>query len=566
MKAGILLLLFTGFAPAFLFARTDPTKWCGTRGPQMTEYLVKQHEFLREHGRIPQQVQTTATPIKQVGNIVVMKADRGNFITLNFFDLLNKKISFKRNPQGGFDTKVEPASLGADFGNQIQLGDDASVRINFTGGFSFPYFGTAYTSVFINSDGNLTFKESDSASVQRDVFRVLSGPPRICPFFQDLNPTAGGAIKVLQTTTKFTVTWDGVSEYLNSGINSNTFQVSLFKNGNIEFIFGSRMDTKGGIVGITTGGASVSNMKLVNYSSDPPASAVKNTTILERFATTQEIDWTGLVQEFQQVYPPDYDFVVVYSDFPQNLAPGAFAFFAPIQNNIKGIGLTTFNYSKFFNAPKMQGFLAMGWLGKFPDDPNVEFLFSNSTLEVMGQENGHRWLAYPQVMVNGVKTLDLLGRDDAHWNFYMDTDASVMEGNDIRDNGDGTFTTTQSNETYSQLDRYIMGLVPPATVPPLFFVSGNPDKERPPEPGVTFRGTRVDVNIQQIIQANGTRVPSTAQAQKKWKEAFILFTKSNTPAPKDLQKIERIRAAWTAFFHAQTGNRGTMDTTVQPPQ
>jgi hypothetical protein len=326
------------------------------------------------------------------------------------------------------------------------------------------------------------------------------------------------------------------------------------------------MDTKEGIVGLGAGNSNVANMRLVNYSSQTSLTGIKEATVLERFSATQEIDWTGLTQEFHQVYPPDYDFIVVYSDFPQNLGGGAFAFFSRIQNDIKGIGLPLVNFSKFFNSPKIQGFLAMGFLGKYPDDINQEFLFSNSTLEVMGQENGHRWLAFPQVMINGVKTLDLLGRDDAHWNFFMDTDASVMEGTDIRDNGDGSFTTVQANETYSKLDQYIMGLLPPTAVPPFFFVGGNLDKGRPPEIGVSFRGTRVNVTVQQVIQANGVRVPAAAQAPKKWKEAFILFTRSAAPSQADLAKMERIRAGWTSFFRAQTGNRGTIDTTVQKPQ
>ena len=83
----------------------------------------------------------------------------------------------------------------------------------------------------------------------------------------------------------------------------------------------------------------------------------------------------------------------------------------------------------------------MDFLGKYPNDPETEFLFSNSTLEVFGQENGHRWLAFPRVAIAGQPQNLLLGRADSHWNFYMDTDASCMEGNDIRDNGDGTFTT-----------------------------------------------------------------------------------------------------------------------------
>lgn len=559
------VILVLALIPSLLFARSNPSNWDGTRGPDMTEYFIKQHAFRLERGQIPQARDAGAPRITQKGNIVIMQSDARNFITLNNFDLENKKITFSRNPQGGLDLKVTAVSLGPASGTDIVLADDDFKQVSFTGGFSFPFFGATYNSVFVNSDGNLTFTKGDKEISARDVFRMVSGPPRVSPFFQDMNPTAGGSIKVQQSSTKFTVTWEGVSQYLQSGKNSNTFQINLFKNGTIEIVFGNKMDTKDAIVGLSSGNSKVANTRLVNYSEQTSLTGLKSTTIMESFASRQQIDWTGLIQEFHEVYPPIYDFMVVYSDFPQDLGNGAYAFFSHIKNDTKGIGLPPINFTKYFNTKQLQGFLAMGWLGKYPDDPAREYFGTNSLLEIMGQENGHRWLAFTHATINGVDSTDLLGRDEQHWSFYMDTDASVMEGNDIRDNGDGTFTTVQSTETYSKLDRYLMGFVPPGSVPPFFFVSGNSDKERPPETGVTFRGTRVDVTVQQVIQANGARVPASAQAQKKFKEAFILFTRSTNVQQKDLDKIEKIRTAWTAFFHQQTGNIGTLDTTVQPP-
>ena len=41
----------------------------------------------------------------------------------------------------------------------------------------------------------------------------------------------------------------------------------------------------------------------------------------------------------------------------------------------------------------------------------------------------------------------------------MDSDASVMEGNDIEDLGGGSFRTVAAVQRYSLLDQYAMGLV-----------------------------------------------------------------------------------------------------------
>ena len=52
----------------------------------------------------------------------------------------------------------------------------------------------------------------------------------------------------------------------------------------------------------------------------------------------------------------------------------------------------------------------------------------------------------------------------------MDSDASVMEGNDIEDLGGGTFRTTDAVSRYSLLDQYAMGLVAESDVPSFFYV------------------------------------------------------------------------------------------------
>jgi hypothetical protein len=556
VSALLSVLIFT--VPAF--ARLDERQWCGTKGPITTEYFIKNHEYrVKEKGIRPLSAASAKQNNEDVGEIAVMKANSTTLITPNFFDLKGKKITFTRNAQAAFDIKVGAGSISGNQGSPIVLTDDDSEKIAFTNGFNFKFYNTTYNSVFINTDGNLTFKQSDFASTARDIFRVINGPPRIAPFFQDLNPQQRGQVKVLQSSTKFTVTWNDVSEFLDFGANSNTFQLNLFKNGNIEFIYASKMDTRAAVVGVCPGNTSFSNVKTVNYSNISTLSGVKS-AVLERFATRTEIDFAALINEFYQTHPQLFDFIVIWTDFVAIPPPG-FAFYSPIQNNIKGIGDQTYNFSRTFGSPKLQGFILMDFIGKYPDDPNLEFLGDNSTLEVFGQENGHRWLAYPKVALAGQPANLLLGRDDAHWNFYMDTDASCMEGNDIRDNGDGTFTTVGANETYSALDRYMMGFIPPGAVPGTFVVAGNSDTDRSPQEGVVIRGTKVPISIQDIINVQGARIPNSASSQKSFREAFVFYHKNAAPSAVILNKLEKIRTLWTAFFKTHSV-QGKIDTTL----
>ena len=68
----------------------------------------------------------------------------------------------------------------------------------------------------------------------------------------------------------------------------------------------------------------------------------------------------------------------------------------------------------------------------------------------------------------------MLGYQSAHWNFLFNSEASLLEGNRIQDNGAGVsprFQTTATVEGYSPLDQYLMGFRSAQDVPPTFYVA-----------------------------------------------------------------------------------------------
>jgi hypothetical protein len=200
-------------------------------------------------------------------------------------------------------------------------------------------------------------------------------------------------------------------------------------------------------------------------------------------------------------------------------------------------------------------------LSRFPDDPRQRFLGENSTLSVMGQECGHRWLAFLEFRDGTANSKELLGRDEAHWSFFFDSDASHMEGNDIEDMGNGLFRTVGAVARYSALDQYVMGLRAEFDVPPMFVVTkvtSGQNAEDAPKVGVDIRGTRKDVSIADIVAANGVRRPDASVAPRVFRQAFIYLVSQPRESSGDLNKIERIRAAWETFFSESTEGRGTM--------
>jgi hypothetical protein len=118
---------------------------------------------------------------------------------------------------------------------------------------------------------------------------------------------------------------------------------------------------------------------------------------------------------------------VIWTDAP--LTFQAFSFEVTVANEIRGIGANVFNTSaEFGSAGRLRSLVQMDNVAKFPDDPNTRFLGENNTLSVLGQEVGHRWLAFLRFSDHNRRASDaLLGRDSGHWSGVFNSDASVME-------------------------------------------------------------------------------------------------------------------------------------------
>ncbi len=290
----------------------------------------------------------------------------------------------------------------------------------------------------------------------------------------------------------------------------------------------------------------------------------------ERFARNPQLDVVALSRKFYQSHPDNYDQLVFWTDAP--LLTDAFAYETTVKNEVRGIGVDTYDLAgDFGSAGRLRSLVVMDWLGKYPDDPAQRFLGENNTLSLIGQETGHRWLAFLTVRDRtGAASEVLLGRELAHWSFFFDSDASVMEGNDIEDLGGGSFRTVAAVRRYSLLDQYAMGLVPEAAVPPFFYVespvnvSSPRTRESAPEAGITFNGTRRDLLIQDIVAVNGPRDPGAAGSARVHRQAFVYLTGlGRTADAAQVGKIDRIRRAWEGFFLQATDGRMAALTTLR---
>lgn len=567
LAASFLATAASHAAPATLPSGGGPHPWCDSSPTKLAEVVARHLAFERRLAREEATAERKASSAPQVdrsGDVAVIEDDGSLISEANPFDLAGSGLRFKRR-RDQIRASRTGAAISPSIGERLAIGDDDSVEVALPGNFKLRFYGERYDRMFVNSDGNVTFVAGDNASTERNLGRFLGGPPRIAPFFADLDPSAvsGDRGVFLSVGNVVRITWMGVPEFGTS--NRNTFQLTLFKNGRIQMSYGD-LDAQAAVVGVSPGGGSL--LELLDYSADLPHGP-DDAALAERFSLEQEVDDVAVARTFLEHFADDYEHLIVWLDFPQSLGQ-AFAFEFNVKNEVRGIGLAAFDFSEFFGSGGgLASYLQMGHLGNYPPNPDTEFLGTNSTLDVLGQESGHRWLAYVRFRDRGGNASnDLLGRDLAHWSFFHDSDASDMEGNDIRDNGDGSFTTVASTDRYSALDQYLMGLRPASQVPGFFYVrdvtgtSATPASN--PQRGVTFRGQRVNVSIGDVIAAEGPRVPSTSNAPDRFNMAFILLGKrGERPSQASIAHLDAIRARWERYFRDATDGRGRVSTELR---
>jgi hypothetical protein len=522
------------------------------------------HRAARERGLVQPSETSLPRDNEDVGEIAVLR-DQGDLIVpASIFDLISASLRFTPNGSG-YNLSRSDFGFRSNLGTRIVLEDDDSEGFDIPFGFS--YYGTPQTRAFLNSDGNLTFGEADSESTDRSVSRFLSGPPRVSPFFADLDPTTGNGRVFLATGADgVTITWCNVRGF--DLTDTVSVQATLLPSGVIEVRFGDSIGLDDAVVGLSPGHTGQFNT--VDLSSGA-GGAGPSTAIGERFSESPDIDLVAVARKFYQTHADNFDQLVIWTD-TRVVSGNTFAYETTVANDIRGIGVGIFDSSRDFgSAGRLRSLVLMDALTKYPTNPAQNFLGEDSTLSLIGHETGHRWLALLQFRdAQGRRSEELLGRDLAHWSFFFDSDASVMEGNDIEELGGGSFRTARAVERYSLLDQYAMGLVSPSQVPPFFYVEAptnvvpRRDREDAPDVGVTFSGTKREVRIDDVIDAMGRREPTVSASPKVHRQAFIYIQSiGQTLDQAQVDKLDRFRRDWMPFFLGATDRRMTVETRLR---
>ncbi len=543
-------------------------------------------------------------PAQDIADISVIQADSRIATPANFFDLTGRQVQFTPS-SGGYTVATSNGGFDSNFGTKLNLtvapavnpktnptpdpGDDAYIAQDL--GFTFSFFGASFTNVAVSSNGFLAFRPASVPQTTFDLEAVDSGEslakfqtsvPRIAPYWHDLDASAAvtqgsSGIYIRKDADRVVITWNNIRDFPNDPTTDNgvhRFQVTLFSNGRIVFAYDQAQLTSLALAGIS-GGGTAPVPTLVNLN-NPPANAI-TTPIAELFSTSSKLDDIAAAQAFYATHPNRdvYDFVYLITDFQFDLGD-AFAFYLPLRNDAAGIGLPVGQSSESLsiNSQKIQGILNLSNISQqYPASPVTRFLGANHALSIMAHEQSHRWLAF--VGYPGADPALLLGRDDAHWNFFLNIESTVsspaarrsssIEGCVWRDNGNGSFTSVNLVDGYSLLDQYLMGLRPASDVPDTFVITNTSGtvrtREANPFPNVNVFGTRQTVTMNQILQANGNRAPNSATSQKTFRAAVVLLIQPGAQASQTtLDKVTLYRLAFESYFFQSTSGLASVNT------
>ena len=558
-------------APSGLAA--DAPTLCSTHRTNLTDQLNLHRKSTRalERARGLRAFAAAERPAfaADFGNIAVMDSSGGVLAAPNPFNLDRRSLIFERQTRG-LRLMESPNSFSqaeAEAGTVIPLGDDDAVFVKLDR--FYPILGN-HDYIWVHSDGNITFWEPDSATAARSLGRLAGGPPRIAPLFADLDPTAGGSVRVLKTDTYVTITWLDVPQYSSSGFGpKQRFQLRLHLSGSIEFLYDSVTLTDA-IVGYS-GGRLASPIEVVSLADSIGQLFVNS--VAERFGSSENIDIVRTAQRFYETHEDAYDYLVIFNTMGVTVAPGALANMTPVRTKVHGIGDELVDAGLSFGSPRrLQAVLNMGPNSTYPLDPYLPVGFrgritGDNTMTLLAHETGHLFLALASVNVDGDRPM--LGAQSAHWSFNFNSEASLLEGNRIADRGteaEFRYLTTGTVEGYSPLDQYLMGLRASWEVPPTFAIyPTSMSASRLPQQGVLMNGPRLDISIDDVIAAEGRRIPDHTVAQSRFRFAFILITREGEEPPAAaIEQIETYRNEFEIYFNQASSGRAWADTSLRP--
>jgi hypothetical protein len=556
------------------------------------------------------------------GELIVMELDDGALGKPNLFDLASRTLRFI--PEGSrYRVENGPLHWDSDFGaefsgaevtlhqfafpfsgkpwNSFLVGANGSIR-----------FGKIAKDIVPDSygrlDGGVFLDRFDQLAEAASA--LIESAPAICVF---LKPRMSGSRYVKVLPDRVVITWD-LTEPFGSLLDFtwsktvNRFQAVLYRDGSIEMSY-KELAAKDAIVGIYpvlseeqrrllgTRGGEVHLSSLTHK--DGPFAVVYESFHYLALPRPQDLSCTVI-----KALGDKFDFLAYYSDFRVDNQEASSPSDGPLGDAVKGIGQTQndvnpgsrctegrfqlgFAQPVYVGSNEMQERPPEGApVGSVHDitfyshqlaeaSPNGKSLPYNYAVGHLGHEVGHRWGAYVSAKVDG-ETISL--GPWPHWArglqapvafpYSRPSEASTLGGGVWEDNFDETYTQLHDGyfvpaTGYSYLDLYLMGMISTAEVPDFFILRNLVPVGKDADGHPIFKADRTKVTIQDVIAAEGRRLPDVDHSQRKFNTGIVVVVEhGKSPSHELIEQANGIREQWIDYWETATGHRASI--TVNP--
>ncbi|MES2378432.1 MAG: hypothetical protein V4553_17700 [Bacteroidota bacterium] len=555
------------------------------------------------------------------GNLIVLELDSAALGQPNLFDLDGRTLRF--SPVGSsyrmtnealrWDTNYGVELTGADvrlkrFTFPFSGQRWSSFSVGTTGSIRFgPPPSVGDVDAYGRHDGGIAPAIGRFDRLADVAPKLGEHAPAICVF---LKPRMSGPRYVRELADRVVITWD-LTEPFGGFLDfswfptTNLFQAVVHRDGSIELSY-KTMTAKDGIVGIYPILSAAERVQSIDLSSLTPKSG-PFAALYESFHYLQPPQPQDLSCTVIKALGDKFDFLAYYSDFRIDSQEASSPSDGPIGGNVAGIGDTKHAQTKPMLDSRGTGgrfqlglyqpiFVGANEMQESPPDnapagnpKNIPFYTRplaqatpdekprpyNYAVGHLGHEIGHRWSAYVTARVNGQPIS--LGAWP-HWDPGLETqvaypyslplEASTQGGSAWQDNLDGTFTQLREGffvpaSGYSYLELYLMGLIAAAEVPDFYIVRslvrvGTNSNGRP-----IFKGQRMRITIQDVITAEGPRLPDVNHSQRHFNTGIVVIVEhGRKPSAELINRANGIRRQWIDYWAITTGRRSSM--TVDP--
>lgn len=565
-----------------------------------------------------QQDDEPGSPIGKVstnGKLILLEINDGALGKADLFDLTERTLRFR--PEGTrYRIEIAPLHWDSNYGPQL-AGAEASLNK-----FAFPFSGKLWKSFLVGTTGSIRFGESEKdigldpyghrdGGIVLDRFDQLADVaskigdrgPAICVF---LKPRLSGPHYVKELSDRVVITWD-LTEPFGALLDFtwfptvNRFQAVLHRDGSIEMSY-KELAAKDAIVGIYPVPSKAAKALAVHLSGlsrkDGPFEDVYEAFHYLGVPKPQDLSCTVI-----DALGDHFDFLAYYSDFRIDSQEASTPSDGPVGGNVTGIGDTQHDQTeRVLKSRCTQGRYQLGFaqpvyvganeaqerppdgapVGSSHDlafyshqlaegSPDGNSFPYNYAVGHLGHEVGHRWSAYVSAKVNG-KAISL--GSWPHWASGLQTrvaypyslpiEASTLGGAVWQDNFDGTYTQLRDGffvpaSGYSYLDLYLMGLISAAEVPDFFILNNLVPVGKDTNGHPLFRAERTKVTIQDVIAADGPRLPNVDHSQRRFNTGIVIVVEhGQRPSRELVERANGIRQQWIEYWETTTGHRASM--------